>query len=104
MLCSAQAVSTTIGMGVVKRTMRPMKKSNVSASKLATRREPYQKMRAMTKKTMAWESEYKPLDQIAVRFDWRSGCSRDLLYWRKQSSSRVREATVRMDPAASQAR
>ena len=83
--------------------MRPMKKSTVVNSWNETRREPYQNTRAMTKNENDCDSEYRPFDQTAVLLDFCIGSSRDSLYRRKQSSSRVNDATVRMEAAASQA-
>lgn len=72
-------------------------------SKLDTSLEPYQKTRATMNMTMDWESANSKLLQMAVLFDLRKGSSRLELYKLQQSSSRVKAATVRIEPAASQA-
>ena len=84
-------------------TIRPAKKWKVEASKCDTKTEPYQNTRAMTKKTIPCDMPNNALLQRAVRFDLFSGSSRLSLYNRQQSSSLVKEATVRIAPAASQA-
>jgi len=56
--------------------MRQIKKSKIDASSRETRTEPYQKTRAITKKTMDWDKEYKRLLQMAVLLDLRRGSSK----------------------------
>ena len=84
-------------------TIRPMKNSKVLNSWFATRREPNQKIREITKKIAAWENEYNRLAQTAVCMECFNGSSKLLLYVLRQSFSRVSDATVRIAPAASQA-
>lgn len=84
--------------------MSPTKNWNVLASSLDTRVEPNQKTRAMTKKMRDCENANNMLLQIAVLLEFLKGSSKLSLYCFKQSSSRVNEATVRIDPAASQAK
>ena len=84
--------------------MSPTKNWNVLASSLETRVEPNQKTRAITKKMRDCENANNMLLQIAVLLEFFKGSSKLSLYCFKQSSSRVNEATVRIDPAASQAK
>jgi len=56
--------------------MRPIKNSNVESSPFATSFDPYQKISAITNIANDWDRAYKPLLQIAVRFDLRKGSSR----------------------------
>lgn len=86
-----------------KRTIRPTKKWKRLTSKVETSREPYQNTSAITKKLSACVNPYSALLQIADLFDLRIGSSKLSLYIRKQSSSLVKDATVRIAPAASQA-
>lgn len=83
--------------------MRQTKNCFVVYSMLATRRDPYQNTSAMTKNTIACEIEYSMFEKIAVLFDFSNGPARLSEYSAKQSSSRVRDATVRMAAAASHA-
>lgn len=85
-------------------TMSPTKNWNVVASSFDTSVEPYQKTRAIAKNVRDWEIAYNMLLQIAVLLEFLKGTSKLSLYCCKQSSSRVNDATVRMDPAASQAK
>ena len=80
-----------------------MKNWKVVASRRDTSVAPYQKTREITQNTWAWEKEYKRFVQIAVLFERIRGSSKLLLYKARQSASLVKEATVRMEPAASQA-
>jgi hypothetical protein len=88
---------------LIKRTMRQIKNRLVSYSPLATSRDPYQNTSEITKNDIACENEYSKLEKTAVRLDCRSGSMRLSEYKLQQSSSRVRDATVRMAAAASQA-
>lgn len=83
--------------------MRPTKNWKVLNSLCDTRIDPYQKTSDMTKKDMPCENEYKRLLQTADLFDFWRGSSRLWLYRSQQSFSRVSEATVLMEAAASQA-
>jgi hypothetical protein len=58
---------------------------------------------AMTKKTIDWDKEKKRVELSAERFEILSGSSKLFLYILRQSSSRVKLATVLMAPAASHA-
>ena len=87
----------------IKRTMRQIKNRLVSYSPFATSRDPYQKTREITQNDMDCEAAYNKLEKTAVRLDWIKGSMRLSEYRLQQSSSRVREATVRMAAAASHA-
>ena len=84
-------------------TIRPTKNRKVLISWFATRREPNQKIKEITKNITAWENEYSRLLQTAASTARFNGSSKLLLYIVRQSSSRVSDATVRIAPAASQA-
>lgn len=73
-------------------------------SVVAINRVPYQNTSATAKKTIACVKAKRKLERIAVFLDSRNGFKRHSEYDAQQSSSRVRDATVRMEPAASHAR